>query len=116
MPDYEIPYGRNILNNPTANDGTNLWAGVSNVSVVEGGVDDYDTTPNTFRFEPTASMWQKRGVPGSPPDLEFGCYFLPGRDIRSAAQVRAQIKLTLHYGDGSVGQYVVPGKTMIGEW
>lgn len=110
---YMIPYGSNILKNPSANDGVNNWDDVTNVTVVDGGVDDYDSTPNTFKFGPTASMKQTAAVPGFPPDLELQGYFLPGRDVSSATKVKTQIVFTLRYADGSAGRYVIPGKTFI---
>lgn len=103
-------YGPNLMKNPSAETGdTTDWNNVSNVSVVVGGVEgDY-----AFKFLPTASMNQPVPIPGQPPDLEFEAYFLPRRDIRSAAQVKAEIVVTLTYGDGSTGRYVIPGKTFL---
>jgi len=108
--EYTVPYGSNLIDNPTADNGITDWDEVSGVTTVDGGVDEGN---KCFKFVPTASMEQKVGVPGTPPDVELGGYFLPGRDIRSAAKVKAEIVLVLHYGDGSVDRYVIPGKTLI---
>ena len=103
-------YSQNLLQNPSAETGDlSHWGNINNVSVVLGGVDGR----YTFKFQPIASMNQTVGVPGQPPDLEFEAYFLPGRDIRSASQVRSEIVIVFHYGDGSTGRYVVPAKTFI---
>ena len=105
-----IPYGGNMIKNPSAetNDLTD-WSDDSNVSVVSGGVDgDY-----TFRFEPTAYMQQTGPVPGLPPDVELSFFFLPGRDIRSSAAVKGQIILTFIYGDGVRQRFLIPGKSFI---
>lgn len=103
-------YSPNLLKNPSAETGdTTHWGNINNVSVINGGVDGQ----YTFRFEPTASMDQTATVPGQPPDLAFEAYFLPGRDITSAAQVRAEVIVYLNYGDGYTGRIVIPGKTFI---
>ena len=103
-------YGPNLLKNSSAETGdTTDWDNVENVTVVAGGVDG----AYTFKFAPTASMDQTVGVPSQPFDLQFEVSFLPGRDIKSAAQVRAEIVILLTYGDGSTDRYVIPGKTFI---
>lgn len=106
-------YGANMIKNPSAEDGLNDWTDIVNVTAVLGGVEgDY-----CFRFEPTASMKQEGAVPGLPPDVEMGFYFLPGRDIQSAAAVKAQVKLAFIYGDGAILRHVVPGKSFVeGYW
>lgn len=106
-------YGANMIKNYSAEDGMTHWTDISNVTAVSGGVEgDY-----CFRFETTASMKQEGAVPGLPPDVEMGFYFLPGKDIQSASAVKAQIKLTFIYGDGAVLRHIVPGKTFIeGYW
>jgi len=105
-----VPYSANLLKNPTANSGTDDWT-VHNVTAVAGGVDDGD---QCFKFEPTAHMAQNVAIGGLPPDIRFQGYFLPGEDVQSSAQIRSAVRVTLHYGDGSTGQYVIPGKTYIG--
>ena len=103
-------YGRNLLQNPSAETGDlSHWENIQNVTVVVGGVDGQ----YSFKFQPTASMEQTVGVPGQPPDLEFEAFFLPGRDIKSASQVRSDIGIIFHYGDGSTGRYLLPVKTFI---
>ena len=112
---YGIPYAANMLKNPSAQTGdTSNWTDVSNVTVVPGGVDHYDTTPYCFAFAPTASMKQTVPVPGMPPDIEISFRWLPGRDINSEAAVRAQVPIVLHYGDGARGRYLIPAKSFIG--
>ncbi len=106
----EEMYGQNMLENPSAETGDlSYWEQIQFVSVVPGGV----SGAYTFRFEPTASMEQTISVPGQPPDLKVGGFFLPGRDIKSSAVVRSEIVLTLHYGDGSTGEFIVPAKSFI---
>ena len=103
-------YSLNLLQNGDATDlPATGWDNVIDVTQVVGGI----IGDNSFRFEPTASMNQTMVIPGQPPDLEFQGYFLPGRDINSASQVKAEIVVTLIYGDGSEGQYIIPGKTFI---
>ena len=106
-----IPYSANLLKNPTATNDLADWDNISNVTAVDGGVDDGD---KCFRFEPTASMDQNVPIGGLPPDIRFQGYFLPGQDIQGSAAVRSEIVVTLYYGDGSRGRYVIPGKTYIG--
>ena len=107
-------YSSNLIKNPGAEEGSALyWKGVSDVTAVTGGVEG----SYCFRFEPTASMKQQGGVPGLPPDVELSFYYLPGRDIQSAAAVKAQIILSMIYGDGAVLRHVIPGKSFVeGYW
>ena len=108
-----IPYSGNLLKNPSAADDLTHWDDVNNVTAVDGGVDDYDGTPRCFKFEPSASMAQTVNIAGLPPDIRLGGYFLPGRDVSSAAAVKVQIICTLHYADGTVGRHVLPAKSFL---
>ena len=110
-----IPYSANLLKNGSAQEG-NLthWEDAVGVTVVSGGVDDYDTTPYCFKFAPTASMRQNAPVGGLPPEVKFRGRFLPAQDIQRSSHIKSAVRVTLHYGDGSIGQYVIPGKTYIG--
>lgn len=105
-----IPYSRNLLVNPDAETGVLTgWEEIVNVTVVEGGVKgDY-----CFRFEPVASMQQTASVAGQPPELKFLAKFLPGWDVSSLADVKAEIAVELHYADGTIGRYLIPAKTFI---
>jgi len=117
MPYFEgatIPYGANMIKNPSAQEGDLTdWTDDSNVTVVAGGIDNYDTTPYCFRFEPTAYMKQRGAVPGLPPDVEFSFYFLPGRDINSSSAVKGHIILTFEYANGAKQRLLIPGKSFI---
>ena len=94
-------YGSNLLSNPDTSEGLDHWT-VDDVSIA---------SDNYFRFEPTAHMHQTAPVPSIPPSLWFSARFLPGQDISSAAKVRAQIRVTLHYHDGTAREYVVTSKS-----
>lgn len=110
-----IPYSANLLKNGSAQEGDLSHWDATGVSVVSGGVDE---DGYCFKFDPTAHMNQNVPIGGLPPDIRFEGYFLPGEDIQTSANIRSAVRVTLHYGDGSTGQYVIPGKTYIagGGW
>lgn len=105
----DAPYSDNMLDNPSAETGNmDDWTATL-VAAVAGGVDG----SYCFQFDPTAKMSQTQNVPGQPLDFEFEGYFLPAKDVSSAAAVKAKIIITFHYSDGSIGQYVVPSKSFL---
>ena len=99
-------YSDNRLRNPSAETGdTQYWGSVSNVNIIEGGVEgDF-----CFSFGTNASMLQTLGVPGQPEDYKIVGHFLPEKDVDvDNVDVYAWVEITYEYGDGTLDIIRVP--------
>ena len=107
-------FSGNHVKNPSAETGTTEhWEEINNVSIVPGGFEG----SYCFRFEPTASMKQTVPIPGTPNEVRFEFYFLPGKDIQSASAVKGQVIMEAIYGDGLRIPFIIPGKSYLeGYW
>ena len=96
-------YSRNLLINPSAENGLDGWY-TDDVYIEEGGIDgNY-----CFKIDENGYMKQDIAVPSNSPDIKISAYFLPEQEIKQNNKAVALIRIITKYGDGSKDEYVIP--------
>lgn len=112
VPPVNELYSKNLLKNPSAEEGLTGWV-FNNVNVVDGGTDG----TKCFQLSSIANMSQASSFPIQPPDFQVEVDFLP--EVEPAdddPDVKAVMKVVLEYADGSRDTFLFPcRKDVLGE-
>lgn len=104
-----MPYGENLLTNPSGEAGDTSGWSASNVTVENGGTEGL----KCFRFLATASLEQVLGAQAYPPVFLFSGDFLPDEAWDDDPHIGAQITLFVLYQDGKKDAFVIPMRTEV---